>query len=69
MVTNKLSDIGKSCGALTSWRASDLPLEAGLGWKWFDGKGVWRDDPDLRCTEVRSQRNGVWSAIAEGERE
>ena len=51
-VTDKLANIAKNHGALESSRASDLPSEAGLGWKWFVGKGVWRDDPDLRCKEV-----------------
>ena len=56
MVTSEKADIAKNRGVLKSSRASDLPYEEGLGWKWLDGEGVWQNDPDLKCTEVQSQQ-------------
>ena len=54
LVTDDESKIAKNRGKLRSSRASDLPSEAGLGWRYHDKD--WHDDPNLTCTEVRGQQ-------------
>ena len=52
VVTNDESKIAENRGAIFSLRAADLPSEAELGWKYYDGS--FKNDPDLRCTDVRT---------------
>ena len=64
IVTDDESDIAKNVGAIFSLRAAELPSEAELGWKYYDGS--WKNDPDLRCTDVRT---GAPSFRAKGDEE
>ena len=53
-MVNDESDIVKNNGFIFSLRASDLPIKARLGWKYYDGS-AFQDDPNLRCSEVRAK--------------
>ena len=66
MVTDDESEIAKNLGFIYSLRAADLPSEAGLGWKYYEDDGSLKNDPDLRCTDVRT---GAPSFRAKGDEE
>ena len=51
-VTDDESNIATTRGTIFSLRAAELPSEAELGWKYYDGS--FKNDPDLRCTDVRT---------------
>ena len=44
--------MAKGEGGILSSRAADLPSEAELGWEYYDES--FQNDPDLRCTDVRT---------------
>ena len=62
--TDDESAMAKGAGGILSSRAADLPSEAELGWQYSDSG--WQDDPDLRCTDVRT---GAPSFRAKGDEE
>ena len=62
--TNDERAIAKNRGGVFSSRVSDLPSEAELAWQYNDN-GM-NDDPDLRCTDVRT---GAPSFRAKGDEE
>ena len=45
-----------TCG-IESSKPSDLPSEAGLSWKYYDGKAWQNDNPDTTCAEVCKTRH------------
>ena len=48
------SNVAKGVGNICSKRVADLPTEAGLTWRYHDGK-TWVDDPNMTCiTEVNA---------------
>ena len=64
VVTPEESYIATNAGFIYSLRAAELPSEAELGWKYYDES--WKNDPDLRCTDVRT---GAPSFRAKGDEE
>ena len=64
VVTPEESNIAENSGPIFSLRAADLPSEPELGWKYWDTS--FKNDPDLRCTDVRT---GAPSFGARGDEE
>ena len=51
-VTDDEKTLAKGSYFIKSSKASELPSEAGLSWKFRDGKTL-QDDPTMACTAVR----------------
>ena len=50
MVTIDEENMAKDYGLLVSSRATDLPTEVGLAWKYYDAQ--WINETSIKCTEV-----------------
>ena len=58
-------NISENLGSIVSSEAADLPSSAGLTWQYDDGDD-WRDDPNMRCTAVRTPPQRLPQARREG---
>ena len=57
MATDDEEGIATGVRAIEASKPSDLPSEAGLSWKYYDGKAWQNDNPDTTCAEVCKTRH------------